>query len=107
MYADIVVIGGGASGIAAAISAKKACPPAKIVIAERLDKVGRKILSTGNGRCNLSNQSILPEHYHGSVRNIMKIIEKTPSAEVRDLSNAFDRNAVAVTAAVKGKVSVQ
>lgn len=81
MYEDIVVIGGGASGIAAAIGAKKACPSAKIVIAERLDRVGRKILSTGNGRCNLSNQSILPEHYHGSVRNIMKIIEAAPSAE--------------------------
>lgn len=81
MYADIVVIGGGASGIAAAIGAKKACPLAKIVIAERFDRIGRKILSTGNGRCNLSNQSILPEHYHGSVRNIMKIIEAAPSAE--------------------------
>lgn len=81
MYADIVVIGGGASGIAAAIGAKKACPLAKIVIAERFDRIGRKILSTGNGRCNLSNQSILPEHYYGSVRNIMKIIEAAPSAE--------------------------
>lgn len=81
MYADIVVIGGGASGIAAAIGAKKACPSAKIVIIERFDRIGRKILSTGNGRCNLSNQSILPEHYHGSVRNIMKIIEAAPSAE--------------------------
>lgn len=81
MYADIVVIGGGAAGMAAAISAKKARPSAKIIIAERLGRVGRKLLSTGNGRCNLSNQSILPEHYHGSVRNIMKIIEATPSAE--------------------------
>ncbi|MCM1006689.1 MAG: aminoacetone oxidase family FAD-binding enzyme [Ruminococcus flavefaciens] len=81
MYADIVVIGGGAAGMAAAISAKKARPSAKIIIAERLDRVGRKLLSTGNGRCNLSNQSILPEHYHGSVRNIMKIIDVAPSAE--------------------------
>lgn len=81
MYADIVIAGGGASGLAAAIGAKKACPASKIVIAERLDRVGKKILSTGNGRCNLSNKSLLPEHYHGSVRNIMKIIESTPSAE--------------------------
>lgn len=81
MYADIAVIGGGASGIAAAIGAKKACPSAKIVIAERLDRVGRKILSTGNGRCNLSNQTILPEFYHGSVGNIMEIIDETPLAE--------------------------
>jgi flavoprotein family protein len=81
MYADIVIVGGGASGLAAAIGAKKACPAAKIVIVERLDRVGKKILSTGNGRCNLSNRSLGAEHYHGSVGNMMKIIESSSSAE--------------------------
>lgn len=81
MYADIAIIGGGASGLAAAISAKMTAPEAEVVIAERLDRVGKKILSTGNGRCNLSNRDITPEHYHGSVKNVMKMIAGEMSAE--------------------------
>lgn len=79
MKADIVIVGGGASGLTAAIEAKKVCSSAKVVIAERLDRVGRKILATGNGRCNLGNMSLHRRHYHGSV-NTMEIIGKTPSA---------------------------
>lgn len=79
MKADIVIVGGGASGLIAAIEAKKLCPSAKVVIAERLDRIGRKILATGNGRCNLSNMLLNGKHYHGSV-NAMDIIGKTPSA---------------------------
>lgn len=80
-YADIAIIGGGASGIAAAAEAKNVNPAAEVLIAERLDKTGRKILATGNGRCNLSNKNITASDYHGSVRNIMQIIGNTPSAE--------------------------
>lgn len=79
MNADIVVIGGGASGLAAAISAKKTAPNAKVVIAERMDRVGKKLLATGNGRCNLGNRNITAESYHGSV-DAMKIISMTCSA---------------------------
>ena len=72
--ADIAVIGGGAAGISAAIEAKKTAPELKVIIAERLDRTGKKILSTGNGRCNLSNMNLTKEAYHGSVRNVMEII---------------------------------
>ena len=61
---EILIIGGGASGIAAALSAAEAAPHAKITILEGLDRVGKKILATGNGRCNLSNESISPDCYH-------------------------------------------
>jgi predicted Rossmann fold flavoprotein len=50
---DVAVIGGGASGLAAACAAGQA--GAKTVILERADRVGRKLLATGNGKCNLSN----------------------------------------------------
>ena len=46
---DIAIIGGGASGLAAAVEAKTALPKAKVVILEKLDRVGKKILATGNG----------------------------------------------------------
>ncbi|MCI5554464.1 MAG: NAD(P)/FAD-dependent oxidoreductase, partial [Ruminococcus sp.] len=50
----IAVIGGGASGLLAAIAAKiEGGADCSVVILERNDRIGRKILSTGNGRCNL------------------------------------------------------
>ena len=48
----IVIVGGGASGMMAAIAAAKENPAAQIRILERKDLPGKKILSTGNGRCN-------------------------------------------------------
>ena len=53
MKQDILIIGGGASGLAAAILAAR--KGAKVTILEHMDRVGKKILSTGNGRCNLTN----------------------------------------------------
>ena len=80
MHIDIIVIGGGASGITAACEAKKTFPQAEVVICERLDRIGKKILSTGNGKCNLSNKCLESRNYHGSV-NALRYIEVTPSAE--------------------------
>ena len=50
---EIVVIGGGAAGMAAAIEAAR--HGAKVTLLERMDRVGKKLLATGNGRCNLMN----------------------------------------------------
>ena len=52
---DICIIGGGASGMAAAITAAEADPDLNILILEKKEKMGRKIIVSGNGRCNLSN----------------------------------------------------
>lgn len=77
MYADVAVIGGGASGYTSAVEVAKACPDAEIVIVERLSRTGKKLTATGNGKCNLSNKSLKAENYHGSV-DAMKIIGRTP-----------------------------
>ena len=50
---SVVVIGGGAAGLAAAIAAAE-CGD-RVTVLERMDRVGKKILATGNGRCNLMN----------------------------------------------------
>ena len=50
---DVAVIGGGASGLVAAISAAR--NGAKTIIIEHMDRVGKKILVTGNGKCNYTN----------------------------------------------------
>ena len=62
---DIAVIGGGASGMIAAIAAAHTDGELSIAIAERNARVGKKILTTGNGRCNLTNTCIDISRYHG------------------------------------------
>ncbi len=68
---DIVIIGGGASGLIAAISAYEAARSCthslpKILILESTDKNGRSILRSGNGRCNFSNETITSDVYRNS-----------------------------------------
>ena len=53
MKYDVIIVGAGASGMMAAITA--ASHHKKVLLLERMDKLGKKILATGNGRCNLSN----------------------------------------------------
>lgn len=62
---QILVIGGGASGMMAAISAAEAHPNDSVLLLERQARVGRKLLATGNGRCNLSNMDLNLSHFHG------------------------------------------
>lgn len=52
---DIAIIGGGASGLAAAITARRNAPEMSVAIFEKKEVTGKKLSATGNGRCNLSN----------------------------------------------------
>ena len=61
MKKQIGVIGGGAAGMMAAITAAR--EGAKVTIFERNDRVGKKILQTGNGKCNLTNLDMRPDCY--------------------------------------------
>ena len=56
IYHDLIVVGGGASGLTAAIIAKDF--GIDVAIVEGTDRIGKKILATGNGRCNISNNRI-------------------------------------------------
>ncbi len=60
----IGIIGAGASGMAAALAAAEN-PNNQVILFERQARVGRKLLATGNGRCNLSNVNAATTHYHG------------------------------------------
>lgn len=63
----VIVVGGGASGMMAAIVAAR--NGADVTLLERNDRVGKKLLTTGNGRCNYTNTTLnfdrLMENYHG------------------------------------------
>lgn len=64
MKQKVAVIGGGAAGMMAAISAAKT--GAFVEIYEKNDRVGKKLLSTGNGKCNFSNTKMSAKAYYGS-----------------------------------------
>jgi len=62
MNYDLAIIGAGASGLAAAITAARAGE--YTLVLERMPRAGKKILVTGNGRCNLSNRHATTHEYH-------------------------------------------
>lgn len=70
MKKKILVIGGGASGMMAAITAaEKKCD---VTIYEKSDRIGKKILVTGNGKCNLANRNLALDCYFTSQPNQLK-----------------------------------
>ena len=73
--ADLVIVGGGAAGLAAAIFAAEVAPAGhRVVVLDGAQKLGAKILVSGGGRCNVTHHEVLPQDFNGSrnvVRNIL------------------------------------
>ncbi len=63
MRYDIAIIGAGAAGLPAAIAAARKAPGLSVALLERNAEAGRKILATGNGRCNYLNKNAMPADY--------------------------------------------
>lgn len=78
---DAAVVGGCAAGMAAAINAKRLNPKLNIVIIEKLPRLGKKILATGNGRCNLTNVGAAASDYKNS-DFVAEVFEKYPPENV-------------------------
>ena len=71
----IIVVGGGASGLVAAISAARA--GADVTILEQKDRIGKKLLSTGNGRCNLTNTHMNVSCFRGDhMEEVAAVLEQ-------------------------------
>lgn len=84
----IGIIGGGASGLVAAISAK--INNNEVVILERNKECGKKILATGNGRCNYWNEDQNLNHYESSNKELISaIINDETEEEVMNLFNSI------------------
>lgn len=80
----ITIIGGGASGMIAAITAAQERDN-HIILLERQTRVGRKLLSTGNGRCNLTNRNTKRDCYHGADTDFV-----LPALEKFDVEKTLD-----------------
>lgn len=85
---DIIIIGGGASGLVAAIYAAKS--GRKVTILEKNKNCGKKILITGNGKCNYWNEDQSLVHYHSNNREILKsILTEQNQQEILQLFNSL------------------
>lgn len=73
---QVVVLGGGASGMMAALTAARRGK--KVMIIERMNRLGKKLLATGNGRCNYTNACQELSCYRGNPEFIRKSLELFP-----------------------------
>lgn len=97
---DLAIIGGGASGLFAAITALETGKNISVTIFEKHSRVGKKLLSTGNGRCNITNENAcetvelngkeIPKFYHGNNSEFATFALK--SFTNYDLINYFENN---------------
>ena len=66
MVTDVIIVGGGAAGLCAAVYLKQNAPELSVRIFESQARVGKKLALTGNGRCNITNKNINSSRYHGT-----------------------------------------
>ena len=89
MSLRLAVIGGGASGLASSIEAKRQAKKLNIdlsvTVFEHLPKCAKKILATGNGRCNFCNEKISEKNYNGD----KEIIKSVLGSDFSDTLNFF------------------
>ena len=81
MNSDCIILGGGAAGLTAAAALGES--GLRVTVVERLDRVGKKLLSTGNGRCNISNEDMRPALYGDSAAFVAQVYAKTTPEDVR------------------------
>jgi len=79
MSIKVAVVGGGACGLVGSIFAKRA--GAEVVVFERTSRFGKKILASGNGRCNITNENISLDFYHGKYPHFAKYAIKFDTKE--------------------------
>lgn len=80
MQTDCIILGGGAAGLAAC--AALADSGLRIAVVERLDRVGKKIMAAGNGRCNISNAQMDAVMYGSAAPFVSCVYEATPPKAV-------------------------
>lgn len=85
--ADVLILGGGAAGLAAA--AALGARGARVRVLERQSRAGKKLLATGNGRCNLSNADMRPEYYGEAADFVRRLYEAVPPERVLSFFSAL------------------
>lgn len=100
LYHKLLIIGGGASGLMAAIISKDM--GMDVAVIEGSDRVGKKILTTGNGRCNITNEGCIPARFHSSNPNFfIPILE---NFTYKDTEAFFNSLGLPITTLEDGKM---
>ena len=73
---DIVIVGAGAAGLAAGIFAGESHPNLSIALLDRAKTIGAKILISGGGRCNITNQRVTASDFHGTRKLIDRVLRR-------------------------------
>jgi len=73
-HADLIIVGGGAAGLATAIFTARRRPGRSILVLDSARKLGAKILVSGGGRCNATNVAVSPDDFWGGSRNVVRRI---------------------------------
>jgi predicted Rossmann fold flavoprotein len=75
-HADIAIVGAGAAGLAAGIFAAESNPFLRIILLDGAKTIGAKILVSGGGRCNVTNQQVTASDFHGNRKVIDRILRR-------------------------------
>ena len=97
---DVVVVGAGASGLVASIVAAR--KGKKVLLLEKNPKVGKKLLATGNGKCNITNQRPTLDHFHS--QNLPFIQEVFEGYSYQSVKQFFKSIGLELIEAKEGKV---
>ena len=98
MQTDCVILGGGAGGLCAAAALGRS--GLRVTVVEHLPRMGKKLLATGNGRCNLSNMDMQPAYYGKAAPFVAQVYAVTPPGEV----SAFFSSLGLMTAVEDGRI---
>lgn len=100
----IAVIGAGAAGLMAARTAAKTLrernESGKVVLLEGNAKAGRKLLATGNGRCNLSNENLSESFYHGDTKELPAFLREYDTGKI---TGAFEEMGLLTVCGERGE----
>ncbi|QDT31673.1 BaiN/RdsA family NAD(P)/FAD-dependent oxidoreductase [Thalassoglobus polymorphus] len=77
---DVAIIGGGAAGLMAAVQLARLREDLSIAVLDGAKRLGAKILISGGGRCNVTNQAVTAKDFNGGSRNVVKRVLKAFSA---------------------------
>ena len=95
---DTIIVGGGAAGLTAAVLLGR--QNISVLLLEKQARVGKKLLATGNGTCNITNENATPDRYHGG-RNLAEAVIRRFSP--RDTVAFFDSIGVSCVKRPDGK----